>query len=90
MKDYRQVHAQKSVQTAFLFDEMCNYQLLADSFLENYNHLAGRDGILDYMHLHKAGHCAYFLLLYGNVYKYSQQGYETVNEVMRREFDTNT
>ena len=90
MKDYREMHAKLGARTEFLFDEVCSYQLSADKFLANYNHLTGRDGMTHYMHLHKAGHWAYFLLRYGNVYKYSQQGYETVNEVMRREFDTNT
>ena len=81
MKDYQEMHVKLGARP---------YQLLADKFLANHNHLTGRDGMTDYMHLHKAGHWAYFLLRYGNVYKYSQQGYENLNGVMKRDFHTKT
>ena len=90
MKDYREMHAKLGARTKFMFDEVCSYQLLADKFLANYNHLTGRDGMTNYMHLHKARHWAYFLLWYGNVHKYSQQGYENINGVMKRDFHTKT
>ena len=84
------MHLKLGARTEFLFDEVCSYKLSVDKFSENYNHLTGRDGMTSYMHLRKAGHCVYFLLWYGNVYKYSQQGYEILNGVMKRDFHTKT
>jgi len=44
----------------------------------------------NYLHCHEAGHFSYFLLKYGNIYKYSQQGWENVNGVMKRCFHSKT
>ena len=60
------------------------------TFLATYNHLVGRYGMKNHMHLHKAGYCAHFLVRYGNVYKYFHQGYENENEVMKRDVYINT
>ena len=84
------MHTKLGARIEFLFDKVSRYHLLADKFLESCNHLTGRDDMNNCMHLHKAGHLVYLLLRYGNVYKYSQQGYEHLNGVTKRHFHTKT
>ena len=44
----------------------------------------------NYFHLLHAGHYSYFLLRYGNMYRYSQQGWENLNGRLKRIFHHNT
>jgi len=38
----------------------------------------------NYFHLLYAGHMAFFLDRYGNLYRYSQQGWENLNSILKR------
>ena len=69
---------------------MCKFQLDADEFCDAYFLLTGRDGMTNYFHLLKAGHYAYFLRKYHNLYRYSQQGWENINSRLKRTFHHNT
>ena len=86
MIDYRCMHEILGSHREFEFEDVCSYQLSADKWLNNYIRLTGRDGMTKYIHLHKSGHWAYFLMKYKNVYKCSQQGYENVNGGMKSDF----
>jgi hypothetical protein len=61
-----------------------------DSFCEMYFRQVGLEGMTNYFHLLFAGHYSYFLLKYGNLYRFSQQGWENVNSVLKRSFHSNT
>ena len=74
----------------FEFEEVCKFQLDADEFCDAYFLLTGRDGMTNYFHLLKAGHYAYFLRKYHNLYRYSQQGWENINSRLKRTFHHNT
>ena len=56
------------------------YQRAADKFYSQWIELTGREGITNYVHSIGSGHLRYFLLLYRNLYKYSQQGWEHHNK----------
>jgi hypothetical protein len=74
----------------FHFEDVCAFQKDADEFCSAYFALTGRDGMTNYFHLLHAGHYSYFLLKYGNLYRYSQQGWENVNAVLKRSFHQNS
>eukprot|EP00956_Cyclotella_meneghiniana_P025418 scaffold53052_cov53-Cyclotella_meneghiniana.AAC.3 len=72
------------------FNEVCYFVMISDSFMERYIALTGRDGMTNYFHMLRDGHIAYALHKYGNLYRYSQQGWENINSVMKRSFHRGT
>ena len=69
---------------------VAQFQKDADVFMKRYKALTGRDGMTNYFHMLDAGHFAFFLHKYGNLYRLSQQGWENVNSIMKRSFHRNT
>ena len=57
---------------------MRKFQKLADEYSEMWAHLTGRDGQTNYEHSIRCGHLSYYFSQYGNLYKYSQQGFEAM------------
>jgi hypothetical protein len=45
--------------------------------------LVGPDGITNYTHIISSGHLAFYIKEWGNLYKYSQQGWETYNSLIK-------
>ena len=90
IKNYRRMHKKLGSHAEFEFKDICEYQLAADQWLDDWTPLTGRPGESNYVHLHRAGHWSWFLWEFGNVYKYSQQGYENVNGVMKSDFHSKT
>jgi hypothetical protein len=90
MTGYRQVRALLNARTEFEFDDVCAFVLVSDSFMERYIALTGRDGMTNYFHMLHAGHIAYYLLKFKNLYRLSQQGWENINSVMKRSFHRGT
>jgi len=74
----------------FEWDDICNFQLEADKWCDVYLRLTGRDGMMNYIHLLYTGHYSYFLEKYGNLYRYSQQGWENLNSRVKRNYHHNT
>jgi len=50
----------------------------------------GREGITNYIHLLGSGHIAYYLTVHRNLYKFSQQNWESLNEKMKVTYFRNT
>ena len=46
--------------------------------------------ITNYIHLLGAGHITYYLTLYRNLYKFSQQGWEAMNQKLKHFYFNNT
>jgi hypothetical protein len=46
----------------------------------------GRDGITNYIHMVGAGHFTYYLKRYRNLNRYSQQGWESLNSLLKTFF----
>jgi hypothetical protein len=41
---------------------------------------AGKEGITNYIHMLGSGHIKHYMTIHHNLYKYSQQGWESLNE----------
>ena len=74
----------------FEFEDVAHFQLAVDEFCDAYFTVTGRDGMTNYFHLLRAGHFSWFLEKYGNLYRYSQQGWENVNSRFKRKFFQNS
>ena len=87
---FRKVTEMVDSRYEFEFEDVAEFQLAADEFCDAYFTVTGRDGMTNYTHCLKAGHFSWFLLEYGNLYRYSQQGWENVNSRFKRKFFSNT
>ena len=58
--------------------KILNFQDMADEYAEWWKRLTSRDGQTNYEHFIEQGHLSHYLSLYGNLYKYSQQGFEAM------------
>jgi hypothetical protein len=76
VKEFRTVANWLDSQEHFDFEKLAAFQLDVDMFCEAYFWKTGMDGMTNYFHLLFAGHYSYFLLKYGNLYRFSQQGWE--------------
>lgn len=74
------------------FDEVrvLEFQESADKFYDLWLKLCGRDGVGNYMHSLGAGHVGEQLQKFGNLYRYSQQGWEAVNKKVKKVFFNQT
>jgi len=60
---------------------MVQYEI--DLFFDYWVRLHGEDGITNYIHMLGAGHVSRFLYRWRNLYKYSQQGWENLNKLIK-------
>lgn len=67
-------------------EEIANWQQDADTFFLLWMDLHGRDGLTNYFHMIGAGHIEYFMYRYRNLYRYSQQGWESLNALIKSFF----
>jgi len=67
----------------FTDDEITLWQQGVDFFYTIWVDLHGMDGLTNYIHMLGAGHVAYYLRLYRNLYRYSQQGWEAMNDKIK-------
>jgi hypothetical protein len=76
--------------TIFSDDEIEEFQTLVDDFYKHWIELVGREGITNYIHMLGSGHIAYYLQVHRNLYKFSQQNWESLNEKMKVTYFRNT
>jgi len=76
--------------TEFSDEEIEEFQTLVDSFYEKWIKLVGSEGITNYVHMLGSGHIRYYLILHRNLYKFSQQNWESLNEKMKTTYFRNT
>ena len=75
---YQEVLAFLNRRHEFTDKDIRQFQQLADEYSEMWAHLTGLDGQTNYEHSIKSSHLSYYLSRYGNLYKYSQQGFEAM------------
>jgi hypothetical protein len=68
----------------FTEQDIVDFQDLADDFYESWIELKHLKGINNYFHLVGAGHLAFYLREWGNLFRYSQQGWESMNALIKR------
>jgi hypothetical protein len=72
--------------TDFTDEEIVDFQDLADDFFELWIDLKHRDGLGNYFHLIGAGHLSFYLREWRNLFRYSQQGWESMNALIKSFF----
>jgi hypothetical protein len=67
------------------FDEAAidQFQTKADDWFAMWIRLVGRDGLTNYTHIVGSGHLAFYMQEWGNLYRYSQQGWESLNSLIK-------
>jgi hypothetical protein len=67
----------------FEIQDVHEFQDQADEWFLKWHALHGRDGMTNYIHMISSGHLAFYLKEWGNLWKYSQQGWESLNSLMK-------
>jgi hypothetical protein len=70
----------------FTEQDVLDFQDLADDFFELWIELKHLDGLGNYFHMIGAGHLAFYLREWGNLFRYSQQGWESMNALIKSFF----
>jgi hypothetical protein len=66
--------------------EVASYQSHADKFFQAWVRLWQKEGITNYIHMIGSGHIAEYLYKWKNLYRYSQQGWEAMNSLIKTFF----
>ena len=66
--------------------EIASYQNHADLFYQAWVELWQKEGITNYMHMIGSGHIADYLYRWKNLYRFSQQGWEALNSLIKTFF----
>jgi hypothetical protein len=66
------------------------FQDLIDVFFQEYINETGVEGITNYIHMLGSGHIRYYMEVHRNLYKYSQQGWESLNAKYKQVFFNHT
>ena len=67
----------------FSDDEIVALQRNIDLFYEAWYELCGKDGLTNYIHLLGSGHVMYYLKKYRNLYRFSNQAWERLNNRLK-------
>lgn len=70
----------------FSNDQIVEYQYHADLFFQAWVILWQKEGITNYIHMIGAGHIAEYLYKWKNLYRFSQQGWEAMNSLIKTFF----
>ena len=71
--------------------EILRFHKLSATFFAAYCDLpGGNNTVTNYLHMFGAGHMTYYLRRYKNLYKYSQQGWEALNQKIKHYYFNNT
>jgi hypothetical protein len=67
----------------FFDEEIDAFGTQCDDFFELWVDLTGLEGMTNYIHMIGSGHMTYYLREWRNLYRYSQQGWETLNSLLK-------
>ena len=71
-------------------EEIEHFQDLIDDFFSKYIAEVGIEGITNYIHMLGSGHVMYYMNVHKNLYKYSQQGWESLHAKYKQVFFNHT
>jgi hypothetical protein len=60
------------------------------TFMQQWVELTNGAHMTNYIHIVGAGHLTYFVKQYGNLYRFSQQGWESLNKLLKHYYYNNT
>jgi hypothetical protein len=90
LDSYRELMVMVRQREDFSDEDIEEFSDLCNDFYENWTELHQREGITNYIHLIGSGHVTYYLRPYRNLYRFSQQGWESLNSKVKRIFYKNT
>ncbi|KAI2505453.1 hypothetical protein MHU86_8976 [Fragilaria crotonensis] len=70
----------------FTNDMIASYQSHADKFYQAWLQLWQKEGVTNYLHMMGSGHIADYLYKWKNLYRFSQQGWEAMNSLIKTFF----
>lgn len=70
----------------YTHDEMNNFQRHVDLFAQDWVTLWGESGITNYIHMLISGHLIDYMIRYKCLYRFSQQGWENINSLIKTFF----
>jgi hypothetical protein len=76
--------------TDFTPDDIDSMHVMCNKFMSQWLELLGKDHLTNYMHIVGSGHLTYFASKFGNLYRYSQQGWESLNQLLKHYYFNNT
>ena len=90
--DYRQAMRILRKRSEYTERDIADFQLKINDFFVAYveESGAGKEGVTNYIHMLGSGHIAYYMKTHGNLYKFSQQGWESLNEKFKLSFFNHT
>ena len=74
----------------FSDDDIANYQQNVDSFMKIWCSMGGRRMMTNYFHMLASGHVKYYMKEWGNLYRYEQEGWESLNALIKTKFFRHT
>ena len=69
-------------------EQIDEFHMLSQAFMKAYISLT--PSVTNYIHMFGAGHMTYYLKKYGNLYQFSQQGWEALNQKLKHFYFNNT
>ena len=69
-------------------EQIDEFHCLSQAFMKNW--VALSPSVTNYIHMFGAGHMTYYLRKYGNLYQFSQQGWEALNQKLKHFYFNNT
>ncbi len=92
LQDYNEAMKILRKRSEYTDEDIKTFQLKIDSFFTNYVELsgAGKEGVTNYIHMLGSAHLMYYMKVHRNLYKYSQQGWESLNAKVKLSFFNHT
>jgi hypothetical protein len=80
---YRDIIRMARKKSDFTNQEIDTFSEMCDVFYEKWIDLLGEEGATNYFHMIGAGHLTYYLRQWRNLYRFSQQGWESLNALFK-------
>ena len=71
-------------------DDIDKFHILSQVFMASWIDLGPNQAVSNYIHMFGASHMTYYLRKYGNLYRFSQQGWEALNQKLKHFYFHNT
>jgi hypothetical protein len=83
MEHWRKLMEMAGQREAFLDEEIDAFGTQCDAFFELWVDLTGLEGMTNYIHMIGSGYMTNYLREWRNLYRYSQQGWEALNSLLK-------
>ena len=74
----------------FSDEDIEEFHSLCGDFMGKWVTLTGTRNVTNYVHMIGAGHVIFYLIIFLNLFKYSNQGWEAMNQKLKRVYINNT